>query len=828
MQGTGTLIGNQGTMEAYIKSNPEKYGHLVDEDSKHTIRNDVWIVDISKEERKGFLTTGYGTHKKLIGPEYAFGFTIGDYYKDPVLIVKSAWGGKSLHTDFLSPSSQEYPTPKAPGDTGFYYAEILRHISEITQNLSKYCPIYQGTEHEIVGFGWHQGWNDRIKQQAVDTYEKNMENFIKDIRVALDIPNLPFVIANTGIEGWDQHPRYKARSEKLMEAQLALGDPVKYPAFKGTVSGVETRDFWREADESPSKKQGYHWNRNWETFYLIGESMGNAMQSLLSSPQSIPTIQPSQSNPYIDAVFLAQTHVNKPDDPYFKLTGNRPALLKVHVLSPTAEPAPKVYAKVSVEKHSTEFILSGPSQLPKSLPSEPGKVQHQLSDSFSTMIPANWVRKGMHIDIFAGKNQVSHKIKVGAPSKITMRMFDIHYFGKKSRHDYPETFFKELEAKWPVSEFTVQRIRNINFHEMVIPARPDVGTPHVRIKSKEDYLEKTGKRFDGEQSAALQWVHALSASGGHFDTAMCYVNISGVPSGGQAGSFDGVGQIGSLGITSHELGHAFGLPHWGRSKDYPYRGDMYGITAPRQEVHVGPTWGFDLPSQTFISPIFQTKNRDVSQNLTPANVYKNDPMQGGGQGMQEPPFLINHFSDYSVYRMQAYIEKKLAVLIDNEYYKWNQKTGAYSIQVSNKVNRGIHYPLTTEVDVISVMAACTLADKSVNMIYPPIGPYNGNLMMTFDPQIPSQRKQAKEQNFSPQDGCDFSLRIIQGDKESIYMLPASGAEGADPLKGSSLKTVAVNLPAQNGEVTKVELLLTPDAETKGLPNKPEVLYAWNK
>jgi alpha-galactosidase len=43
---------------------------------------------------------------------------------------------------------------------------------------------------------------------------------------------------------------------------------------------VETRDFFRPAEESPSR-QGYHWNGNAETYYLIGEGMGKAMVELI-------------------------------------------------------------------------------------------------------------------------------------------------------------------------------------------------------------------------------------------------------------------------------------------------------------------------------------------------------------------------------------------------------------------------------------------------------------------------------------------------------------------------------------------------------------------
>ena len=281
MVGFGQLAGSPGTMETYLKSNAKDYGHLVDKEGKPVVRDDVWIVNLSQEEQKGWLTTGYGAGGGHIGPEYGFGFVVGDYYEDPVLLIKSAWGGKSLSHNFLSPGSKDYPAPRADGDAGFYYAEVLRHVKQVTGDLKKYYPAYTGKGYEIAGFGWHQGWNDRINQNAVDAYEKNMENFIKDMRKDLGRESLPFVIANTGMGGWNITGSYKAKVEKLMTAQLALADPEKYPAFKGTVAGVETRGFWREQADSPSKQE-YHWNRNWETLYLIGKGMGDAMVGLLS------------------------------------------------------------------------------------------------------------------------------------------------------------------------------------------------------------------------------------------------------------------------------------------------------------------------------------------------------------------------------------------------------------------------------------------------------------------------------------------------------------------------------------------------------------------
>ena len=462
-------------------------------------------------------------------------------------------------------------------------------------------------------------------------------------------------------------------------------------------------------------------------------------------------------------------------------------------------------------------MFKGPATLPKTLPSEPGVVQHRYEDSFTAMIPARLVRAGMEIEVRAGNNVVRHAIKVGAPTLVRMKIFDVHYFGRGDG-DYPTNMFQELESKWPVAGLEVERVRGITFPEMVIPER--AGLPAVRISSTDDYKTKTGQNFDGKQAAALQWVHALSRAGGNAEVAMCYVTILGVPAGGQAGNFNGVGSM-NLGILNHELGHAFGLPHNSDNKEYPYHGEMFGIQPPKtyKEIHVGPTWAFDLPSGKFIPPTVQvTKSKGV------AGQYKADPMEGGGVGDQEPPFLFRHFSDYNVHKMQAYLERHVAVASAGDYYKWDDTTGGYTRKI---ISNGVNYPIAKDVPVISVMAAMTISNLDVNMIYPPIGPYRGNLIRTFDPRTAADREVARKV-FSPKGGCDFTVKIAQGGKEHFYLLPASAAEDGDSKKLRSLATAAVNLKAEDGAVTTVELLYTPKADEAGLPANPQVLAHWPK
>lgn len=256
--------GGQGSLEFLTKDSvtAEKFKHLLGNDGKWSVRDDVWIHYL---DRKGRLTAGYGVREDRIGPELGFGQVIGDAYEEPVLLVKLAWGGKSLAVDFRPPSSG--------GIVGPFYKEVVQRTKDVLGNLGKHFPDLADRRHEIVGFGWHQGWNDRVNQAFTDEYEKNMANFIRDIRKDLGVKNLPFVIAETGQGGPGEK---NSRALALMKAQAVVA---KYKEFEGNVAFVGTREFWRDKSVSPTD-QGYHWNSNAETYYLIGEAMGHAMKKL--------------------------------------------------------------------------------------------------------------------------------------------------------------------------------------------------------------------------------------------------------------------------------------------------------------------------------------------------------------------------------------------------------------------------------------------------------------------------------------------------------------------------------------------------------------------
>lgn len=257
----------KGSLETLAKdpATKAKFGRLLDAQGKWIVRDDVWIHYL---DRKGKLTVGYGAHEGRIGPELGFGLVVGDATEAPVLLVKVAWGGKSLAVDFRPPSSG--------GQVGPFYREVVERTKNVLANLSREFPEFGGRGYEIAGFAWHQGWNDRIEDAFTAEYEKNLANLIRDVRRDLGA-RMPFVVAETGMGGLEEK---HLRALALMQAQAAVAE---YEEFKGNVGFVSTREFWRDPSVSPSD-QGYHWNQSAETYYLIGEAMGRKMLELRPAP----------------------------------------------------------------------------------------------------------------------------------------------------------------------------------------------------------------------------------------------------------------------------------------------------------------------------------------------------------------------------------------------------------------------------------------------------------------------------------------------------------------------------------------------------------------
>jgi len=251
------------------------------DDGTPRICEGVWITSIgnggTEEEYHGPLTVGYGAIGRgtKIGPEFTFGIYMQKLLSEPILIIKTAWGGKSLHTDFRSPGSGPYvfnesqlETLKSRGKdieqvmedraeaTGLYYRLMLEHVNKVLSDINRVCPVYDSESgYELAGFVWFQGWNDMVdrgvypnrdKPGGYELYSRLLSQFIRDVRKDLSAPQLPFAIGVMGIGGpVDRYgpgqQRYRSTHEGFRRAMAA---PAMLPEFQGNVTAVLTEKYW--------------------------------------------------------------------------------------------------------------------------------------------------------------------------------------------------------------------------------------------------------------------------------------------------------------------------------------------------------------------------------------------------------------------------------------------------------------------------------------------------------------------------------------------------------------------------------------------------------
>lgn len=237
----------------------------------------------------GQLTAGYGARTDpaqvgdKIGPEFTFGIYMQKSLNQPILIIKTAWGGKSLHTDFRPPSAGPYEfndselesikkrgqnldeeRAKRKEQSGVYYRLMIDHVESVLKDIQRVCPDYDEKQgYEIAGFVWFQGWNDvvnggvyprRGQEGGYDKYSQWMAMFIRDVRKDLKTPDLPFVIGVLGVNGPINNiaERYRAIHGTFREAMAA---PASLAEFQGNVLAVETAPYWDMPLDGIQKKK---------------------------------------------------------------------------------------------------------------------------------------------------------------------------------------------------------------------------------------------------------------------------------------------------------------------------------------------------------------------------------------------------------------------------------------------------------------------------------------------------------------------------------------------------------------------------------------------
>lgn len=227
------------------------------------------VGDAWGQVRRGYLEPGFGAGGvDRVGPELGFGTELA---KDgeTVLLLKIAWGGTALATDWRPPSSG--------GVTGWAYGNATAYASKALANLSAVFPAYDAAEgHELVGWSWHQGWNDGCSVNMSFEYEFNLANLIRDLDSHFGKPLLASVAVQGTSGGWDEQP---SRRLEVIRAQYNVST---YAEFENRVAAVETRGFWRDFAETSDGacNQGYHWNCNGASYFFIGTAAAQAMRGL--------------------------------------------------------------------------------------------------------------------------------------------------------------------------------------------------------------------------------------------------------------------------------------------------------------------------------------------------------------------------------------------------------------------------------------------------------------------------------------------------------------------------------------------------------------------
>ena len=264
IQGKGDLV--------YLTQKEGRFPYLVDGEGKWLARNDVTYTDPRLfPTRASSALSATSNNGGSIGPELGFGSVMGHFHDEQVLLIKTAMGNRSLNWDFRPPSSGKTDRPGADQWEGLEYRLMVEGVRKTLGELEKVVPGYKGQGYEIAGFGWFQGHKDSGAPKA--EYEQHLVNLINDLRKEFNAPRMPAVVATVGFHGYRIS---EGPWQGIWEAQMAVGDPKQHPEFAGTVASVDTRDFWREIEESP-RNQDYHYNRNPETYLLVGEAMGRAM-----------------------------------------------------------------------------------------------------------------------------------------------------------------------------------------------------------------------------------------------------------------------------------------------------------------------------------------------------------------------------------------------------------------------------------------------------------------------------------------------------------------------------------------------------------------------
>jgi len=344
------LVG-KGDLETVTKRDG-KFPYLLDDQGNWTVRQDVYYQD-ARIDFKGSPLSPTSNNGKTIGPEVGFGYVVGTFHDEQVLLIKTAMGNRALGFDFRPPSSGR--TDPDNKWESLEYKLMVEGVRKVLGDIDKIVPGYKGQGYQIAGFVWWQGHKDSFDERLISEYEQNLVNLIKDVRAEFKVPDLPVVIATVGFGGYNMADKFR----RIWEAQMAVADPQKHPEFAGTVATVDTRPFWREPDDSPAS-QDYHYNRNAETYMLVGEALGRAMVELRGGKAAaVPYVSQQKPEPPRPSTAPAETTEPTAEQKAAAQAALRPIVLDALVPSFVAQNRDALLAAASGERPArvSQFLV---------------------------------------------------------------------------------------------------------------------------------------------------------------------------------------------------------------------------------------------------------------------------------------------------------------------------------------------------------------------------------------------------------------------------------------------------------------------------------------
>jgi hypothetical protein len=124
----------------------------------------------------GFVkcATRQGELDGAFGPELGLADKLNELYPDETFfIIKCAWGGSNLFSQWLSPSSE--------GKTGNLYRQFVAFVDASIEYL-----VSKNYDVKIEGMCWMQGESDAFMTDAAENYGVHLTNLIEDIRKRFD------------------------------------------------------------------------------------------------------------------------------------------------------------------------------------------------------------------------------------------------------------------------------------------------------------------------------------------------------------------------------------------------------------------------------------------------------------------------------------------------------------------------------------------------------------------------------------------------------------------------------------------------------------------